>query len=239
MAFWRIHHVDETSSTQDLAHDRAKAGEPAGYVIAAKCQSAGRGRSGNVWQCLDGNLFCSLILRPEIEAAQAGQFSFMTAIALNRTLGSFTTDVPQITNKWPNDVLINGKKVAGILLEALLDGPSIQALVIGIGVNLINAPEDRISLHQVAAGPIKVESFLPAFLANFEEVLQEYSQNGFDALREEWLDHAAGLRQPISVRLPHETLSGVFDGLEPDGALRLQLANDALKVIHSGEVFLG
>lgn len=234
MPSWHIHRFEGISSTQDVALEHAAAGAPEGTVIVAKVQTSGRGRSGNIWQSLDGNLFCSVILRPLIERTQTGQYSFLSAIALNRTLSEILNESHAIQNKWPNDVLVDGKKIAGILLEAV-DG----ALIIGVGVNIVVAPDDRTSLAAMGADLETYATVLATLLANLDEVLQEFDKEGFAALREEWLDNAINLHKPIKVRLPHEVLEGVFDGLEADGALRLRLANDDIKVIHSGEVFFG
>lgn len=192
-----------------------------------------------MWDSRAGNLFCSILLRPEIEPAQSGQYSFLSAVALNRTLSNVVNDSHAVKNKWPNDVLVDGKKIAGILLEAVLDESALDAMILGVGVNITHAPEDKIFVNALTATPERAESFLSAFLSQLAEVLDEYDREGFAGLREEWLDQALSLHQPIKVRLPGSVLDGVFEGLEADGALRLRLANNDIKVIHSGEVFFG
>lgn len=239
MVHWHIQRHDEVHSTQDLAHASARAGEPAGVVVVAKSQTAGRGRIGNVWQSFQGNLLTSIVLRPDIEIGQAGQFSFLTAVALNRTLSEMLDERHAVQNKWPNDILIDGKKIAGILLESVIEGGRFAALILGIGVNVASCPEDRVSLSSLGATDETAESVLQALLANLAEVLSEYERDGFAPLREEWLDYALNLHKHIKVRLPSATLEGVFEGLEPDGALRLRLDQGDIKVIHSGEVFFG
>ena len=234
MPDWHILKFDELASTQDTAKEQAKAGAASGTVIVTKSQTAGRGRNGNVWDALTGNLLISILLRPNIEMAQAGQYSFMSAVALNRTLNEYLEEPHSILNKWPNDVLVDGKKIVGILLELEDD-----ALIIGIGVNIASAPADKICLHQVSRERVKAADFLNVFLANIHTVLEEYERDGFDGIREEWLDHAANLHQPITARLPQGSFDGVFEGLDTDGALRLRLANGEIKVIHSGEIFFG
>lgn len=234
MPEWHVHHFDELSSTQDVARDKARSGAVEGTVIVAKHQTAGRGRNGNKWETLTGNLVTSFILRPTIELAQAAQYSFLIAISLNRALNEFLEEPHSILNKWPNDILVDGKKIAGILLE--VEG---EALIIGIGVNIASAPVDRVFLHQVARERVSSEDFLQVMLANIHAVLEEYERDGFDGMREEWLEHAANLHQTILAQLPNETFSGVFEGLDVDGALRLRLANGEIKVIHSGEIFFG
>ena len=233
MPEWHIEYFDEVTSTQDLAHDRVRSGNSQGTVIFAKSQTAGRGRNGNSWETCAGNLFASVVLRPSVETAQIGQYSFLVAVALNRTFSQYLDETHPVRNKWPNDILIDGKKIAGILLE-VADG----ALIVGIGVNIAAAPDGKICLHDVSRKRVKTDEFLAATLTHLDAVLHEYDCNGFDALREEWIGCAANLHRHITVRLPSGTLEGTFEGLGVNGALRLRLANNELKVIHSGEIFL-
>ncbi len=234
MPDWHILKFDEVASTQDLAKEQARAGAAEGTVIVAKTQTAGRGRNGNSWETLSGNLLSSILLRPSVEVAQFGLYSFMIAVALNRALNEYLEEPHSILNKWPNDVLVDTRKIAGILLEIEED-----ALIVGIGVNIASAPADRICLHQVSRERVKVTDFLHVLLANIAAVLGDYDRDGFDGIREEWLDHAANLHQKIVAKLPQGSFEGVFEGLDTDGALRLRLANGEIKVIHSGEIFFG
>ncbi len=231
MISWSIERFDELTSTQDLARERAASGAPAGTVIVAAAQTAGRGRSGNSWLTLSGNLFTSFILRPDIAPAEIGQYSFLVAVALRRVIKRHCKNVE---NKWPNDILVGGKKIAGILLEKEDD-----ALIVGIGVNVVSAPEDKMSIHAAGGNAETAESILEAFLPEMNEVISAYDAQGFEPLRQEWLAAAANLNGPITVRLPSASLNGVFEGLEASGALRLRLASGEIKVIHSGEVFFG
>lgn len=236
MQRWHIHHFDEVASTQDIAADYAFKGEPEGTVVVARAQNAGRGRLGSPWSTYRGNLFLSLILRPSVDPLLAGQYSFLVAIALNRALSALVPDGHRVANKWPNDVFVDGKKIAGILLESVLSGQSMSALIIGIGVNIKAAPPDRTSLAQIGVDTDS-EEFLEILLRHLDDVLAIFKGNGFNLLKDEWLDKAIRLNEAIQVRLPSRTLNGIFEGLEGDGALRLRLANGDVKVIHSGEVF--
>lgn len=231
MISWSIERFDELTSTQDLARERALNGAPEGTVIVAAAQTAGRGRSGNVWQTLKGNLFFSFVLRPNVAPADIGQFSFLVAVALNRVLKRSCADVQ---NKWPNDILVAGKKIAGILLEREDD-----ALIVGVGVNVVSAPEDKISIHAAGGQDQSADSVLEGFLSALDDVFSLYADKGFAPLRQEWLDSAAGIGRAITVRLPSASINGVFEGLEAGGALRLRLESGEIKVIHSGEVFFG
>ena len=231
MIGWSIERFDELTSTQDLARERAVAGASEGTVIVAAAQTAGRGRSGNVWQTLTGNLLTSFVLRPKVSLADIGQYSFLIAVALSRV---FKLHCKDVQNKWPNDILVGGKKIAGILLEK-----EDEALIVGIGVNVASAPEDKICVQVAGGADQTADTILDAFLASLNEVLAVYATYGFEPLRQEWLSSAANLNRPITVRLPSTSINGVFEGLEASGALRLRLESGEIKVIHSGEVFFG
>ncbi len=240
MIDWRIERFEEIQSTQDLALERARKGAAEGLVIMAKRQSRGRGRSGNQWQSIPGNLLFSFVLRPRTEIANLGHYSFLCAVALNRTLSGYLSPGKTVGNKWPNDLLIGGKKIAGILLEIEpeMNGGD-GALVIGMGVNIVSAPEDRTFLRGEVGGEVEASEVLSSFLAHMSAVLDQYVREGFGPLREEWLENALNIGRDIRVRLPEAVLDGVFEGLSADGALQLRLAGGELKMIHSGEVFFG
>ena len=128
--FWRVRELDATSSTNDDVKKAAEAGEAEGLVVVAKRQTAGRGRHGRVWESPEGNLYCSMLLRPADMQATGAFYSFVAALALRDTVAALLPGAA-VTLKWPNDVLVGGRKIAGILLEG---GP--QWLVIGIGLNV-------------------------------------------------------------------------------------------------------
>ncbi len=232
MPEWQINKYQELPSTQDAARESAKAGAAEGTVIVAERQSNGRGRNGNQWQTYEGNLLVSLILDPK-EIAFAGQYSFIAAVTLNRTLCRLVPAYQQVKNKWPNDVLVNERKIAGILLE-IAD----NRLIIGLGVNIAAAPDDKIFLNEIAINQVSPDEFLDRFLADLNDVLLAY-QGGFEKIREEWLSRVAFLDQIITARLHQDTISGVFKGIDASGALQLRLANGQTKVIHSAEIFFG
>lgn len=235
---WTILKYPTVASTQDTARELAKSGEGvAPFAVVADHQSQGRGRSGRVWESNSGNLMCSLYITPHIHAAQSGQFSFLTAVSVSSTLEDFGIEAE---HKWPNDVLVKGKKIAGVLLESQLrpDG-NVDSMVIGIGLNIASAPEGAVSLQTLFPNPISRDEVLSVVLTHFDKLHENFHQNGFAPLREKWLKKAIGIGQKINVRLPNEEFSAVFEGISEEGALLARPENaKTVRIIHSGDVFL-
>lgn len=198
--------------------------------ILARFQTGGRGRRGRPWVSPRGNFHATLVMRPEGGPALAVLRSFVAAIALREALVALTGLASAFTLKWPNDPLLNGGKVSGILLESLGRGGALDHLAIGIGVNLVAAP-DAAALEPDALNPVSVlgetghriapeallDHLAPAFAA-WENRLQA---EGFAPIRAEWLAHAAHLGDPIRARLGDTTHHGIFEGIDMTGALVL------------------
>lgn len=238
---WRVEIVGTAGSTQDIVHNKAMSGEPEGYAFQALQQTGARGRHGNKWEAPMGNLYLSFLLRPECSLNEAGQLSFVVAVALSQTIDPYLDPKKhKKTLKWPNDVFIDGLKLSGILLESNLqaDG-TIDSIVVGLGVNIFKAPDLAISLQDVAQSPVYVNVFRDAFLENFNTLYTLWQNKGFAPIRETWLKQAHGLKEAITVRLPKETFKGTFDGLNEDGALRMLLEDGSRRTVQAGEVHFG
>jgi BirA family biotin operon repressor/biotin-[acetyl-CoA-carboxylase] ligase len=231
--------LEAVGSTNDYAKTLARNGCPSDTVVWAREQTAGRGRQGNAWISLSGNLFMTLILRPELSAALMGQLSFLAAVALARTLRPLLGKDADIRVKWPNDLLIEGKKAAGILLETELNGMlPVSWIVIGIGVNITDAPEGAVSLRALGIKEITAEDILEQLVFHVMTLYREWQKSGFSAVRDEWLECAYNIGSVINVRLPKETFSGTFLGIDHSGALQLKMPDGSKKIITSGEVFI-
>jgi len=209
-------------------------------VIWAKAQTAGRGRRGREWISPPGNLYCSLLFDPQCGVGEAGQLGLVASVALQRVISGHCDHVQC---KWPNDVLIGGCKVSGLLMETEASAAGTLAwLVLGVGVNIVHHPEDTpypaTSLYAEDAEGITVAQMLEGFVGEMDRLLSEWREVGFSAARAAWLDVAAGLDQKITVRLPNETLTGVFAGLDAGGALILN-GPEGTRTINSGDVFFG
>ena len=233
--------LDETDSTNAVARQRAMNGAPEGTVIQARRQTAGRGRRGNTWQSPEGNLYASFVFRPDVTAATAGQLSFLAGIAVAETLSDFLPKSKEPELKWPNDVLVGGRKISGVLLESDMDGNGrVKWVVAGIGVNLVPvAVDNSTSLETEGGGRIDADVFLKNLSGRILDWLNIWKGFGFEPVRQAWLGRAAGMGQPMTARLPASELKGVFSGMDPEGALILSLPDGGERLISSGEVFFG
>lgn len=230
--------LDSVGSTNDHAKKLARNGYPHGTVVWAHQQTAGRGRQGNTWTSLPGNLFMTMILRPEKNAAVTGQMSFVSAVALAETLKEWVPPSVQVALKWPNDLLLSGKKAAGILLESDISGVhDVGWMIIGIGVNITEAPEDAACLKDFGVAGLDAGLVLEKLAKRLKTLYEIWRKTGFDLIRREWMSYAHNVGATINVRLPKETISGKFLGIDTSGALQLEMQDGSRKDISSGEVF--
>lgn len=236
---WSIEVFDTLPTTQDLAIARAESGAAEGTVIQALSQSGGRGRHGNQWISPLGNLYMSLILKPMCRPDLAGQISFVVALALSAAMDPYVPETHKKTLKWPNDVLIDGRKCAGILLESSLSPDGlVENLIVGMGVNIHAAPPDCAGLQQVAGEKrLAVHRFRDEVLAQVSNFYEGWKAKGFEAVRSDWLKQAHALNHKISARLPDRTEKGIFRDIGPDGALMLETAGGKSIAVRAGEVY--
>ena len=232
---------DVIDSTNEEARRLAVSGEPGPIWISSARQTAGRGRRGRVWESPSGNLAATLMLRPGRTATECAQLSFVAAIAVSDMLAGFAGKA-EILVKWPNDVLADGRKIAGILLESASQGGEAPGwLAIGIGVNLASHPQGTefpaTSLAALGASPPTADDALLHLAAHFAKWYEVWSVEGFPAIRDSWLARAAGLGKRIRARLSNEETSGVFEGIDENGALLLRESVGYVRSIPAGEVF--
>ncbi len=241
--FYSLIALESVGSTNDEARNLAGKGAPAGTMVWAKRQVAGRGRRGRVWHSPIGNLYCSVVLRPAVSPAVAAQLSFVAALALGEGLRDSLPSDAAARYKWPNDVLIDGKKFAGILLESQIgDKGVLDWVLIGTGVNVASFPSGTerpaTSLEQAGAG-LSVADVLTAYARSLRSWLALWERDGFELVREVWLGRAVGLGEAIEVRLlPEGTLRGTFETLDASGALVL-VTSHGRRLVSAGEVFVG
>lgn len=236
-----LHRIEAVGSTNDEARQRLNDGAAAGTIVWALEQTGGRGRDGRIWSSPRGNLYASIILRPVGTPAVVAQLGFVAALAVGATVRRFVPDPGGVAFKWPNDVLLDGRKVAGILLEsegARAEG--VDGIVMGIGINVAFFPADaRIpATSLVAAGADGATPALAlAVLAQELDVqLQLWGREGFAPIRRQWLSRAHALGAEIVVRLPRETLEGIFSDVDAAGLLMLETATGR-RSISVGDVF--
>lgn len=234
---------DELDSTNAEARRRAEAGEAGPVWITAAIQTAGRGRRGRAWSTERGNLAATLLMVTDAPPVEAAQVSFVAALAAAELADAcLGPDVARL--KWPNDVLIHGKKAVGILVESGARPDGRLWLAVGVGVNLAHAPQDverpaTAFAEQMGGQPPAPLAALEVLAARFEVWRQAWATQGFAPIAQAWTARALGLGQPCEARLPNRTLKGVAEGLDLDGALRLRLDDGSLERITAGDVFFG
>ena len=235
--------LETVDSTNAEARRLAALGEdkaPDGTLIWAKEQTDGRGRRGRKWSSPPGNLYCSLVLRPDVAVAKAAEFGFIAALAVFDVLGTLGEPGHKVQCKWPNDVLLNDKKVAGILLETETDADGhADWVILGLGLNVGIFPGDTdfpaTSLRAEGVGATEVDC-LDSFCRQFLKWTNAWLEEGFAPIRKNWLWRCIGQGEEIEVRLDKETLTGVFTDLDEDGALLLK-TEDGERRITAGDVF--
>jgi BirA family biotin operon repressor/biotin-[acetyl-CoA-carboxylase] ligase len=231
--------LDEIDSTNEHARRLIGQGLSGPTWICARSQTAGRGRQGHSWISDTGNLFCTLALAVDRAPAEAANLSFVAALAIARFLENYV-DTSLIGLKWPNDVLIEEQKVSGILLEAQ-DKDSVLWVAIGIGINLAEAPKDlpypAVALSDMTSKAPDFEGAMAALAVAFHHWLDIWREEGFDPIRRAWLDTAVRLNTEIQVRLPQETITGIFESINEKGELVLVLSDNKKRIISAGEVY--
>ncbi len=238
-----IEAFDEIDSTNAEARRRAEAGDVGPLWITAAVQTAGRGRRGRAWSTDRGNLAATLLTATDRPAGEAAQLSFVAALAAadlaDTCLGPGVSRL-----KWPNDVLVYGRKAVGILVESGARPDGQLWVAVGIGVNLRHHPTDverpaTSFAEHMAAPPPEPLAALEVLAGAFERWRAAWSTCGFAAVAQGWTERAIGLGDRCEARLPNRTLAGIAEGLDLDGALRLRLDDGTLERVTAGDVFFG
>ncbi|MFL2655428.1 MAG: biotin--[acetyl-CoA-carboxylase] ligase [Alphaproteobacteria bacterium] len=228
---------DILDSTNEEAKKLASGGAKSGTVVWAREQVLGRGRYGRTWDSPYGNLYLSIIQRPTCFPSDATQLGFVTGVALAEALLSICNI--EIALKWPNDIMANGKKASGILLESSINpNKSLEWLVIGVGLNIEKFPSDienSTSLHKEGA-EVTLENVLITFLHYFFNYVEKWFNNGFDPIRERWLSLSLKKGTDIKVRLPEDVIFGTFMGIDNRGSLLIE-KNSEINKIDVGDIF--
>jgi BirA family transcriptional regulator, biotin operon repressor / biotin---[acetyl-CoA-carboxylase] ligase len=234
--------LEGVDSTSEEAGRRARDGAPEGTLVWAEEQSAGRGRRGRMWLSPPGNLYCSLVVRPICPAAEAVQLGFVASLALAQAAEAVLPTARTVACKWPNDVLVGNRKVAGMLLDASSAGNGrCEYVVIGMGINVrwhpgpAEAQFPATSLVAEGAVDLDPARFLAVLAPLVHDGLVRWRERGFAPVREDWLRRAFGLNQVMNVRLDDRLLSGTFAGLDASGAMMVRCA-DGLHVVMAGDV---
>jgi len=239
-----VHYFETLNSTNDLAKELAAQGAPEGAVVVAEAQTGGRGRLGREWNSPPGvGLYVSLVLRPMLPPMELPQITLTTAVAVVRAVRRVAGLAPGI--KWPNDLLLNGKKLGGILTEMETESDRIRHVVVGLGLNVNNPgfpPELAATATSMALATGRAFSrvnLLQAWLEEFEALYGRFLNQGFAEILEEWKNSAVTLGKMVTVRQGPREISGLALDVAPDGALLLRTANGEMVRVTSGEITPG
>jgi BirA family biotin operon repressor/biotin-[acetyl-CoA-carboxylase] ligase len=228
---FHIHHYKEVSSTNDEALDLIDKGISSETIIIADKQIKGRGRTGKSWVSPEGNFYASLIINQETDVSKLTEFTFIAALAVGSTLLSFINDL-NLQYKWPNDILMDNKKISGILLERKSNS---HWLIIGIGININHAPLPEATC---ISEPMSNIDLLKELIINFNKLRKQWLLSGFDAIREMWLQRAFKLNKQISIKLADKLYEGAFTDIDKSGRLVLQQKDGSLIYFDAGELFI-
>lgn len=235
--------LDVVGSTNEEALVRARAGEAGPLWIVAERQTAGRGRRGRAWVSEPGNLYASLLLTDAAPPSAVSGICFVAALALHDALLDTAHGLApaQLKLKWPNDVLLDGRKLAGILVEGVSLAGNRAAAVVGFGVNCLHHPDqaEYPATDLAASGfPAAAPALLGALGEAMVRRLQEWQGGAnFSSIRSAWLARASGLGSEIQVRLAERTIAGRFEAVDPSGALVLARSDGTLETIAAGDIF--
>jgi BirA family biotin operon repressor/biotin-[acetyl-CoA-carboxylase] ligase len=238
-----FHYFPELDSTNIYARQLAENGAREGEIVIAEAQTQGRGRLGRRWQSPPfANLYFSVILRPQLPPAHAPQITLMAAVALAETVESFIRQSSTI--KWPNDILVGGKKLAGILTEAACDSERLHYVILGVGVNLnyrLAAMPDEIraratSVAELNGKSVSRESFLRRLIHDLDRCYGELEEAGFSSLAPRWEAHFGLRGQRVRVENFDQNVTGWARGIDRDGALLVEDELGAVKRVIAGDV---
>jgi len=258
-AGYRLDARESVGSTNAEALALARAGDPGRLWVVSDHQSAGRGRRNSAWQTPRGNLAATILSVFPVRPEAAATLGFVAGLCLDEAVRKVAPGIAtaiavdgierggagrdRLRLKWPNDVLLDGRKLAGILLEAEIRGDGRVAVAVGIGVNVVGAPADlpypAVALADLGVTATAADLFLPLAEA-WSGIADAWDEGrGFAALRRVWLERAAGLGQPVSVRVGGEVFAGTFETIDGAGRLVIRAPDGSERTISAGEVHLG
>ena len=235
----KILFFEEVDSTNNKAKQIALE-EKEGTVVISEMQTSGRGRRGREWYSPKGGIYVTFILKPNVSPEKASQLTLVSSLALVETLNAMGSNL-NAKIKWPNDVLISGKKISGILTELSADMEKINYIVVGVGINLNTEkeilPENGTSLKIEMKEEVSIKLFLKSFLEHYDLIYQEYLNGGIDQIIEKWKNNSDTLGKKVKIIGINETFEGLAKDIDENGALILETKEKEIKV-YSGDVSL-
>ncbi|MEC7711115.1 MAG: biotin--[acetyl-CoA-carboxylase] ligase [Thermoproteota archaeon] len=243
----RVYYFQEIDSTQNFAQQIASDRKEEGTIIIAEKQTAGRGRLERKWTSPKGGIWFSLIIHPKFDVASSTLVPIVGAVALAKSIKSILN--VEVSVKWPNDITLNGKKVAGMLVDASFQANNIDYLILGVGINFdIDSKklEKRLSKSPNFYGVNSLrkkddatppKSLLKEFLVQFEKILSQLDKGEKSRIVKEWTKRAESIGKKIAINTSDGKISGISEGIDNDGALKLK-TNKGIKKIFVGDVVL-
>ncbi len=233
--------MDVVGSTNDAVRALAITGAAGRIAVRADEQTAGRGRRGRNWSSPPGNLYFSVLLRPDCPAGRVAELSFVLAVAAGDTVAALTAE-ERVHHKWPNDILLDECKLSGIMLESsLADDGAVDWVIAGCGMNLVSHPTDSAfpatNLGDAGALPPPPEEMLGIFLERLGSLFDRWQEDGFASVREAWLARAWRIGRDLTIRLPDREIHGVFETLDSVGTLILATPDGGIEAVSVGDVF--
>ena len=238
----RVQAHAEVGSTNVLAMEAARAGDPGGLWIVGGRQVAGRGRRSRPWVSEPGNLYASYLVLDPAVGDRLAQLPLVAALALSEAVDAMCGTYALAKLKWPNDLLVDGAKISGILLEATSLPDGARAVVMGFGLNLVHHPDlaDYRAADLAGLGyRVEVQQAFVALAGALEHRLADWASGAPTQLVADWQARATGLGEEIRVRFETGETHGIFEGLDEIGRLRLRLADGTLSSVSAGDVFFG
>jgi BirA family biotin operon repressor/biotin-[acetyl-CoA-carboxylase] ligase len=230
----RIVHFEVTTSTNTVARQLAEEGAEEGTVVIAETQTAGKGRRGRQWITRPGGAWLSVILKPGIDPAHAASITLLAAVSVTKALREWGVEA---VIKWPNDVLVNGKKICGILTEMSAETDVVSFIVLGIGVNLNNdvSLETATTLKTELGHKVDRVRFVQGLLESLEEDYLTFKEQGFTPILWSWRRYSDTLGRPVEVTYQGEVIKGVAQDIADDGALMVKTKDGSVRRIVSGD----
>lgn len=237
----RVHAYESTDSTMDLSHRLAASGEPEGSVVITESQSKGRGRMGRAWASPRGTgLYFSILFRPALPVSRVSHLTLVAAVAVADAVAGTTGIRPDL--KWPNDLLMDGKKICGILTELNAEVNRVNYVVLGVGMNVNTAkadlPAHATSLKEQAGEKIDRLALARALFLRIDERYHQFLGGGWEHILEDWRSHARFLGSRVRVALEGRVIDGHALDIDSDGALLVRADTGIVESVSAGEVLL-
>ena len=238
---WHIVHFDDVPSTQDSVKSFIDSDASLDkFAVYADIQTSGRGRHGREWSSPKGNLYTTLAIKPQRSLSEFGLFAYVAALALYDAVAEYqTAKASDLALKWPNDLMLNDKKAAGILMEHY-SAHDDDYLLVGMGVNLKEAPEGKAAIDKLlGSGQIDVDEFYKVLLGKFDLWRSALVEKGARNVLNSWQERAWRLDQTVTAKLGKEQIVGRFDSIDDIGSMIIQLENGEKRRITAGQLYFG